>query len=119
MRVPMAVRSDERKDIATITRGAVDPQARPFAIQLNLQTATWAAQHIANDEFAMCHLASREQGKQHALEPCHQGRSQFIPLGIADRRWGSGFLVIEIKHGHLLRRCLMDSSSQPWSRSLA
>ena len=83
MRVPMAVRSDERKDIATIARGAVDPQARPFAIQLNLQTATWTAQHITNDEFAMCHLASREQGKQHALEPCHQGRSQFIPLGIS------------------------------------
>ena len=60
MRVPMAVRSDERKDIATITRGAVDPQARPFTIQLDLQTATWTAQHIANDEFAVCHLARRK-----------------------------------------------------------
>ena len=60
MRVPMAVRSDERKDIATITRGAVDPQARPFTIQLDLQTATWTAQHIANDKFAVCHLARRK-----------------------------------------------------------
>ena len=82
MRVPMAVRSDECKDIATIARGAVDPQARPFAVQFDLQAATWTAQHIADDEFAVCHLASREQGKQHALKPCQQGRSQFIPLGI-------------------------------------
>ena len=119
MGIPMAVRGNQRKDVTPIARGAIDPQTRTLTVEFNFQAASRAAQHIANHEFAVHDLASRKQGKQHTLQSSQQSGAQLVPLGIATRRRTHIVLTIEIKHGHPLRRYLLDSGSPLWSRSRA
>ncbi len=81
------MRSDQREDVAAVTRGAIRPQPRLVAIEHDLEAVARTAQHIADQEFAASRFlpAGNSRG-QHRLQPREQFGADRFALGRRDPR---------------------------------